>query len=125
MSSDPPVVASGTVPLTRTLAAKVEDGELEGLGPDEVSAYLKLNLRWEVVKARCPGLAYYKVDMLTQVNRLTAALSLPTKSQDSRLALSAPRWNPQQQRTNSRYGEVSPHTLISRKIWLEVYVLLI
>ncbi|KAI9662511.1 MAG: hypothetical protein M1821_008678 [Bathelium mastoideum] len=51
MSSNFPLISSGTVPLTTTLANKVASGELQGLGLSEVSAYLKRNLRWRIMKA--------------------------------------------------------------------------
>ena len=51
-NSTNPLMSSGTVPLTTSLTEKVECGELEGLGVNEVSTYLKQNLRWQVRKVR-------------------------------------------------------------------------
>ncbi|KAL9091416.1 MAG: hypothetical protein Q9165_004802 [Trypethelium subeluteriae] len=50
MKTKVPLMASGTVPLTSILADKVESGKLSGLGVEEVSAYLKQNLSWRVMK---------------------------------------------------------------------------
>ena len=47
-----PLTGSGTVPLTNALVSRVEKGELTGLGPNEVSIYLKRNLKWRIMKVR-------------------------------------------------------------------------
>ncbi|KAI9708383.1 MAG: hypothetical protein M1820_004087 [Bogoriella megaspora] len=46
------VMSSGMVPLTTTLAAKMQNQELEGLEVEQVSEYLEQNLGWRIVKVR-------------------------------------------------------------------------
>lgn len=64
MSSDTTLVTSGTVPLTNALVGRVETRELTGLGSEEVSAYLRQNLGWRIMKVRILDSRYAAVYMM-------------------------------------------------------------